>query len=207
VLIAPVPPPPPPPPPPAAPAAARVVRVTPRRFNASSLVQPHVVPKTVAILPQVPAELPPAPAAASIAGVEGGVTGGQIGGVLGGVLGGVPSLAPPPPPPPPVKTADAAPAAPKLLRVGGQVEAARVISDPPPIYPVLAKDARVGGIVSLDAIIGADGHIENLKVISGPPLLISAAMDAVKQWIYHPTILNGQPIKVETQIMVTFSLG
>lgn len=134
--------------------------------------------------------------------------GGQIGGVLGGVLGGVPSVAPPPPPPPP-QTVDTPPAAaaPKLLRVGGQVEAARVISAPPPTYPVLAKEARVGGVVTLDAVIGADGHIENLKLISGPPLLVEAAMNAVKQWTYRPTILNGQPFKVETQILVNFSLG
>jgi protein TonB len=94
-----------------------------------------------------------------------------------------------------------------VIRVGGQVEAAMVISAPPPVYPVLAKDARVGGTVQLDATIGEDGHIENLKVLSGPPLLINAAVDAVKQWTYRPTILNGKPVKVETQIRVNFELG
>jgi protein TonB len=64
-----------------------------------------------------------------------------------------------------------------------------------------------GGVVQLDAIIGADGHIENLKVVSGPPLLIEAAMNAVKQWTYKPTILNRQPFKVETLISVNFSLS
>ena len=82
-----------------------------------------------------------------------------------------------------------------------------MISAPAPVYPVLAKDARVGGVVKLDAVIGQNGHIEDLKVLSGPPLLIDAAMDAVKQWTYHPTILNGVPIKVQTQILVTFQLG
>ena len=94
-----------------------------------------------------------------------------------------------------------------MIRVGGQVEAAKVISAPPPVYPVLAKDARVGGTVQLDATIGEDGHIENLRVLSGSPLLINAAVDAVKQWTYRPTILNGKPVKVQTQIIVNFQLG
>jgi len=125
-------------------------------------------------------------------------------------LGGVPSVAPPPPPPPPPVEAAAVqprPAAPAILRVGGQVQAARVVSAPPPAYPVLAKDARISGAVKLDAIIGEDGHIENLKVLSGPPPLINAAMNAVKQWTYRPTYLNGKPFRVETQIIVTFTLG
>jgi len=206
VLVAPPPPPPPPPPAPAA-TAPRPAHVAIPHFDANQLTAPKTVPKTVAVLP----DLPQAPAEASaLAGVEGGVPGGQIGGtvggVLGGVMGGVPSLAPPPPPPPAAQPAPA-PATPKLLRVGGQVEAAKVISAPPPVYPVLAKDAHIGGVVTLDAIIGVDGHIENLKVLSGPPLLINAAMDAVKQWTYHPTVLNGQPFKVETQIVVTFQLS
>jgi len=205
VLVAPPPPPPPPPPPaPAVATAPRAVHVAPRHFDANQLFVPKVVPKTVAVLPDFPAE--PAEALA-LAGVQGGVAGGQIGGtvggVLGGVMGGVPSIAPPPPPP----AKAPAPATPKVLRVGGQVEAAEVISAPPPVYPVLAKDARVGGIVQLDAMIGEDGHIENLKVLSGPPLLINAALDAVKQWTYHPTVLNGKPVKVETQIMVNFQLS
>jgi protein TonB len=205
VLIAPPPPAPPPPPPPPSAAAPRVAHATPR-FDAGHLYQPRAVPQTTPTI----ADLPPAPAAApSIAGVEGGVEGGQIGGVLGGVLGGIPSVAPapPPPPPPPAAAAPAAPAAPQLLRVGGHVQAARVISAPAPLYPVLAKDAHVGGDVQLDAVIGPDGHIENLKLISGPPLLVGAAMDAVKQWTYQPTILNGAPIKVETVIVVHFTLG
>ena len=205
VLIAPLPPPPPPPPP--APAAASAPRAVPvvRHFDANQLFAPKAIPKTVAVLPDLPAAPMEAPA---LAGVQGGVAGGQIGGVvggvLGGVIGGVPSAVPPPPPPP-AKAPE--PATPQMIRVGGQVEAAKVITAPPPVYPVLAKDARVGGTVQLDATIGEDGHIENLKVLSGPPLLINAALDAVKQWTYSPTILNGKPVKVRTQIMVNFQLG
>jgi protein TonB len=207
VLVAPPPPPPPPPPPAPASVAPRVAHVVIPRVNPHALFAPKTVPKTIATVP----DLPQAPVeAAEIAGVPGGVPGGVAGGVVGGVLAGVlgaaPSVAPPPPPPPPAKPA-AAPAAPKVIRVGGQVEAAKVISAPPPVYPVLAKDARVWGEVKLDAIIGTDGHIEDLKVISGPPLLIEAAMDAVKKWTYQPTILNGQPFKVETLITVNFQLG
>jgi len=204
VLVAPPPPPPPPPPPaPTAATAPRVAHVAVRHFDANQLFAPKAVPKTVAVLPDLPAAPAEAPA---IAGVPGGVAGGQIGGVVGGVIGGVPSLAPPPPPPPPPAKAPE-PATPRVIRVGGQVEAAKVISAPPPVYPVLAKDARVGGTVQLDATIGEDGHIENLRVLSGSPLLINAAVDAVKQWTYRPTILNGKPVKVQTQIIVNFQLG
>jgi protein TonB len=207
VLVAPPPPPPPPPPPAPAATAPRMAPVVVRHFDANQLFAPKTIPKTVAVLPNLPAELAEAPA---IAGVPGGVAGGQIGGVvggvLGGVMGGVPSAAPPPPPPPPPAKAPE-PATPKMIRVGGQVEAAMVISAPPPVYPVLAKEARVGGTVHLDAVIGEDGHIENLKVLSGPPLLIEAAVNAVKQWTYRPTILNGKPVKIATQIMVNFQLS
>jgi len=207
VLVAPPPPPPPPPPPaPAAATAPRAAHVTVRHFDANQLFAPKAVPKTVSVLPDLPAEPAEAP---SVAGVQGGVAGGQIGGVvggvLGGVIGGVPSAVLPPPPPPPAKASE--PATPKVIRGGGQVEAAKVISAPPPVYPVLARDARVGGTVHLDAVIGEDGHIENLKVLSGPPLLIEAAINAVKQWTYRPTILNGKPVKIETQIMVNFQLS
>ena len=81
-----------------------------------------------------------------------------------------------------------------------------MISDPPPAYPVLAKQARIAGTVKLDALIGPDGHIQNLTVVSGHPLLIEAAMSAVRQWIYRPTYLNGKPVKVATEIIVNFNL-
>jgi protein TonB len=205
VLVAPPPDPPPPPPPAPAATAPRVTPVVVRHFDANQLFTPKTVPKTVAVLPDLPAAPAEAPA---LAGVPGGVAGGQIGGVvggvLGGVIGGVPSAVPPPPPPP-AKAPE--PVTPQVIRVGGQVEAAKVISAPPPVYPVLAKDARVGGTVQLDATIGEDGHIENLKLLSGPPLLVEAAMQAVKQWTYSPTILNGKPVKVRTQVMVNFQLS
>jgi TonB family protein len=109
-----------------------------------------------------------------------------------------------PPPPPPI-----APAAPKprMVRRGGDVVAARALYHPPPIYPPLATMARVQGTVVLQAIIGLDGTIKDLKVLSGHPLLARAAIDAVKTWRYQPTMLNTEPVEVLTEIDVNFRLG
>ncbi|MGD0363960.1 MAG: energy transducer TonB [Bryobacteraceae bacterium] len=87
---------------------------------------------------------------------------------------------------------------------GGQVEAARLEHEVLPVYPVLASEARVHGTVRLSAVIGKDGHVEDLKLISGHPLLVDAAMSAVRQWIYQPTYLNSKPMEVETEIDVNF---
>ncbi len=76
-----------------------------------------------------------------------------------------------------------------------------------PIYPPLAKQARIQGTVRFTAVIGTDGTIRDLRLISGHPLLVSAAQDAVKQWAYQPTLLNGEPVEVITQIDVNFTLS
>jgi protein TonB len=123
-----------------------------------------------------------------------------MGGVMGGVIGGVLTAAAPPPPPP-------KPQAPKRIRVGGQVESARLIFQPKPDYPPLAKMARIQGTVRLDAIISKDGTIQDLKVISGHPLLVKAALDAVGRWRYQPTMLNGDAVEVATEIDVNFTLS
>jgi len=124
--------------------------------------------------------------------------------VLGGILGGIPSAAPPPPPPP-KKEPPPKPTGP--ITVGGRVQAAKLIRNPQPQYPQIARQARISGTVELSAIIGEDGHIQSLSVVSGHPLLRAAAMDAVKQWVYQPTMLNEQPVKVSTTIDVIFTLG
>jgi protein TonB len=87
------------------------------------------------------------------------------------------------------------------------VQAANLIRQPRPVYPPLAKAARVQGTVKFEATIGKDGTIQNLKVISGPPLLIQAATAAVAQWQYKPTLLNGEPVEVLTTIDVNFTLS
>jgi protein TonB len=76
-----------------------------------------------------------------------------------------------------------------------------------PLYPPLAKTARIQGAVVLFAVISRAGTIDNLRVLSGHPMLVPAAIDAVKQWQYRPYILNHEPIEVETQITVNFVLG
>jgi periplasmic protein TonB len=201
-LVAPPPPPPPPPPPAGRAAATRPVRtvVTPKIFNPDHLTEPKTIPSVV---PSNQPEIAPPEVQGGVpGGVPGGVAGGQIGGVLGGVIGGVPQAAPPPPPAP--QQAETPKPTPERIRVGGQVEAAKLEHEVLPAYPALASQARVQGTVRLSAVIGKDGHVENLKVISGHPLLISSALDAVRQWVYQPTYLNSQPVEVQTEIDVNF---
>lgn len=205
-LVAP-PPPPPPPPPPAAAVQVKVVKVIPRQFDAGRLMAPKAIPKDIATIKEE--ELPPPSSGALgvVGGVPGGVAGGTPGGVLGGILGSVPSAAPPPPPPPVKKVEEVKPATPQRIRVGGNVQQARLVRQPRPVYPPLAKQARIQGVVKLNAIISRDGTIMNLSVLSGHPLLVPAAMEAVKQWVYQPTLLNGEPVEVVTQIDVNFTLS
>jgi serine/threonine-protein kinase len=99
------------------------------------------------------------------------------------------------------------PLPPTRILVGGTVQGAKLISQPQPVYPQLAKQARVQGVVELSAVISRDGTITELKVVSGHPLLVDAAVAAVKQWTYQPTMLNGEPVEVLTTIEVNFTLS
>ena len=123
------------------------------------------------------------------------------------VVGGIGVIPPPPPPKPaeakrlPAETV-AAP-----IRVSIAVQEAKIIRRVIPAYPALAKQARVQGTVKLLGVISADGRIEQLQVLSGHPLLVAAAVDAVKQWTYRPTLLNGQPVEVQAPIEVRFILS
>ncbi|MGD0774735.1 MAG: energy transducer TonB [Candidatus Solibacter sp.] len=201
-LVAPPPPPPPPPPPAAAP-AVKIVKVIPRQFDAGRLMAPKSVPHEVVQIKED--ELPPSSSGGGgvMGGIPGGVAGGTPGGVLGGIIGSVPTAALPPPPPPPVKKD----VAPKRITIGGNVQQAKLVRQPKPVYPPLAKQARISGVVHLAAVISKDGTIQDLKVISGHPLLIPSALEAVKQWVYQPTLLNGEPVEVSTQIDVNFTLS
>ena len=195
-LVAPPPPPPPPPPPAAAP---KVVKVVPRQFDAGRLMAPKVIPKQIAMIKEE--ELPdPSGAVGVVGGVPGGIPGGGPGGIIGGIIGAAP-VAPPPP-----KVEVQKPVTPQRIRVGGNVQAARIVNQPKPVYPPLAKQARIQGTVRFTAIIGRDGTIQNLQLISGHPLLVPSAQEAVKQWKYQPTLLNGEPVEVITQIDVNFTL-
>lgn len=194
MLVAPPPPPPPPPPP----AATPVVRVKPvaRLMNQGVLRAPTVIPKQVNLIKEE--ELPPDVTAVGVSGgVPGGVPGGQAGGVLGGIIGGVTGANVPPPPR----------EAPKRIRVGGSVQQAQLISQIRPGYPPLAKQARIQGTVRLQAIIAKDGSVVQLEIISGHPLLQQSALQAVSQWRYKPTLLNGEPVEVVTTVDVVFTLS
>lgn len=98
------------------------------------------------------------------------------------------------------------PATPQRIRVGGNVQAANLITKVDPVYPPLAQQARIQGTVRFSVIIGKDGRISNMQLVSGHPLLVQAAQDALRQWEYKPTLLNGQPVEVVTQVEVPFTL-
>jgi TonB family protein len=95
----------------------------------------------------------------------------------------------------------------KRITIGGNVQQAKLVRQPRPEYPPLAKQARIQGVVQLQVVIAADGTVKDIAVISGHPLLVPAALDAVKQWQYQPTLLNGQPVEVLTQVDVNFTLS
>src|ERR1700683_1800791 len=189
LLVAPPPPPPPPPPP----VAAQGVQIKHQvhLMDAGKLVAPKVIPKDVKIIKEDAPDMN----AGMQGGVPGGVAGGSMGGVIGGVIGGM-GGAPPPP----------KPTAPRI-RQGGSVQAALLINRVQPVYPPLARQTRISGTVRLHAIISKSGSVESLEVLSGHPLLVRAAMDAVQQWRYKPTLLNGEPVEVDTTIDVIFSLN
>jgi protein TonB len=192
-LVAPPPPPPPPPPPAAAPEVKIVKKMTSDLDN-GELRTPTKIPKKI----QMIKEDEPPPPSAGVAGVVGGVPGGIPGGAIGGVLGSVISSTP---------TAVPKAATPQRVRVSQGVSQGLLIHQVKPSYPPLARQARIQGTVVLQAVIGKDGTIQNLKVVSGHPMLAPAALEAVKQWKYKPYFLNGEPVEVDTTINVNFTLA
>jgi protein TonB len=128
-------------------------------------------------------------------GVEGGVPGGVEGGVPGGVVGGIVGGLPAEPGPPP-----------RVVRIGGKITAPRLVHVVRPEYPALAQQARLAGIVILEARVGLDGRVKEVKPLRGPPLLLDAAIAAVSQWRYRPLLLNGQPVEFVLTVTVAFNL-
>ncbi len=112
----------------------------------------------------------------------------------------------PPPPAQAVKEA-APPPIPARIKVGGLVQQGKILYQPMPVYPPLARAARVQGTVRLEGILGKDGRVRELRVISGHPLLAPAALEAVRRWIYKPTLLNGEAVEVVAPIDVNFTLN
>jgi protein TonB len=113
---------------------------------------------------------------------------------VGGVVGGLPEAPPPPPPP-------QAP-----VRVGGSIKQPTKVKDVKPVYPPIAQSARVQGVVIIEATIGPDGRVKDAKVLRSIPLLDQAALDAVKQWVFTPTLLNNVPVSVIMTVTVNFTL-
>ena len=132
---------------------------------------------------------------AGFEGQVGGVDGGLAGGVVGGITGGIPEP-PPPPPPPPTQP----------VRVGGNIKPPQKIKHVNPVYPPIAQSARVQGIVIIEATIGPGGAVQDAKVLRSIPLLDQAALDAVRQWQFTPTLLNGVPVPVIMTVTVQFTL-
>jgi len=191
---------PPRPPAPAAPPAAEPQprQAAPARIEDSVFRAPTVIPEKVALITDP--EQPIAPAQDSGLRVVGVVPGGAPNSLF---LGGrAPVIAPPPPPVVQPKQ----PAAPQRVTVGGKIQDALLVRKASPVYPPLARQARISGTVRLQAIIGVDGAIRELRVLSGHPLLVRSALDAVQQWRYRPTELNNQPVEVLTQIEVNYTL-
>jgi periplasmic protein TonB len=187
------PPPPPPPPPPAA-APVKVVKVIQTDIVNGQLRTPTKIPKKVEMIKEDEAPPPVMASTGVVGGVPGGVPGGSMGGVIGSVLSSTPTVAP--------KIAT-----PQRVRVSSGVVSGLLLRKVNPTYPPLARQARIQGVVILQAQISKDGNIENLQLISGHPMLAPAAIEAVKQWKYKPYLLNGEPVEVETQVQVNFTLA
>jgi len=190
-LVAPPPPPPPPPPPAATP--IKVVKQIQSDLINGQLRTPTKIPEKVQMIKEEEAP-PPVMGAGVVGGVPGGVPGGSMGGVIGGIIGSTTAAVP-------------KQVIPQRVRVSQGVSQGLLIKKITPNYPPLARQARIQGQVVLQAEISKDGTIQNLQLISGHPMLAPAAIEAVKQWRYKPYLLNGEPVPVETQVVVNFSLS
>jgi protein TonB len=189
--------------PPPPPRPLEQTRAATSSTHASALTpKPFVAPRKIVALSEIPqisaAEAPPEFTSSRDAGVPGGT--------------GTSTLATQmfheiivPPKPPVVVDTPKPPS--KPVAIGGDVQEAKLIRKVVPRYPALARQARISGTVRLMGVIAKDGTIQQLQLVSGHPLLAPAALEAVRQWLYRPTVLNGQPVEVIAPIDVIFTLG
>jgi len=181
------------PPPAAAPITPTKFRVPTRTYT----------PSTSALTaPKATEELPPPPAASA-----GGVIGGVPGGVANGILGGVMTQALASSHAAPIPAQAPAPAPPKRVRLAARVAEANLIYNVPPKYPPEAGQAHIEGSVVLMAVIGKDGTVQDVEVVSGVPVLAQAAIDAVRQWRYKPYLVDGEPVEIDSRITINFTLS
>jgi len=158
-----------------------------KQFKSESLSQ--------RLRPAASSDMPDAPTVASSSGNNPSAIPG---------LGMSPVAPAPAAPVPPVVSSQSTPAAAATSKAGGQIQQAVLIYRKDAEYPKIAKQTGAKGTVTLNATIGKDGNVKSVKVVSGHPMLVGAASEAVKQWRYRPTLLNGQPVETETQVLVNF---
>lgn len=184
------------------PGKTRATTAPPQQFDTDALLAPSEIPKDVALVIDNDAR---PPSLLSNLDVRTDGTGGPIG-APGGVPGGIwtSQTVHPPPPPPPATPPE--PTIPQFVRINSTIQSAKLTHRVVPDYPAIAKQAGVSGVVKIEAIIARDGSIKQLKALSGHPLLIRPALEAVQQWRYRPTLLNGEAVEVFTQIEVRFVL-
>jgi protein TonB len=177
---------PPPAPPPQAPQSVRAAPKPPPPGRFDAFVAPASIPDSVALL-QDSEQLADGLNAPNLGAMQGGVAGGLEGGVLGAMSGAlfVPQMP---------------------VRVGGRVQAAKVLSRVSPVYPPEALDQEISGTVHLEAIITTTGLVRDIQVLRGDAILAAAAVEAVQQWRYEPTFLNGRAVEVVTSIDVRFAI-
>lgn len=193
------PPPPPPPPPPAEQQMAKVMKqIQSDLLSGGQLRTPTRIPEKVQMIKEEEAPPPMPGAGGVVGGVPGGIPGGQLGGVIGGIVNATSSLAYVP---------KLQPVVPQRIRISQGVTSGLLIHKVAPPYPGIARAGRIQGDVVLKAIISRDGSIQDLQLVSGHPMLVPAAIEAVRQWRYRPYLLNGQPVEVETTITVIFTLS
>jgi protein TonB len=185
------------------------LRTKPQPVQQTASAQTHTVTaprpfveRWITVPTSVPAHIEMSPDAPVFANT--GSVGPSIGTGVLSVLGALPTAPPPSVVHEPMTTKAPTPA---QIHVSSGVQAGMLIVAPRPVYPRIAVAARMQGTVHIQAIIERDGTIGHLKVLSGPPLLQNAALDAVKQWRYKPTLLNGEPVEVVTEIDVNFALN
>ncbi len=170
-----------------------------RQGPARTFTAPTKIPDRIAVVVE---DAPPAEVAVNF-GPVGPAAGFGTAGLTGLNSAPLPNYVPPPP-----AATIRKPEVPKApLHVSSGIQAAKLLFGPKPAYPSLARAARVQGTVRIQATIARDGSIQNLNIRSGPPLLVNAAIDAVRQWRYQPTLLSGEPVEVITEIEVNFTIN
>jgi TonB family protein len=175
----------------------RPARVVPARvLTPGQLTMPAFIPKVIATVSSSAVTPPDEP----LMGIPGGMPGEQVAGLFGGATGNVLKDAPPPAAPPAEKQKSP-------VFLGANVKPPRLLFGPEPVYPILARQVKLSGIVVIEAIIDEQGKVTGMRVISGFPILIPAALSAVSKRRYEPTIVNGQPTSIDLKLEISFNFS